>query len=67
MFALQSFWAFSREKKGYSGVATYVADKYSPIDAQVDCLGSGNADIDREGRWVLPHASLMTSQACCKL
>ncbi|CAL8460704.1 g235 [Coccomyxa elongata] len=49
----ESFWAFSREKKGYSGVATYVAERYSPIDAQVDCLGTGSADIDREGRVVL--------------
>ncbi|KAK9908864.1 hypothetical protein WJX75_003939 [Coccomyxa subellipsoidea] len=49
----ESFWTFSQEKKGYSGVATYVADKYSPVHAQVDCLGTGNADIDREGRVVL--------------
>lgn len=46
----QSFWAHSREKKGYSGVTTYASDAYAPLSCQADCLGSGEEDIDREGR-----------------
>ncbi|KAL3135379.1 minichromosome maintenance- protein, variant 2 [Trebouxia sp. C0010 RCD-2024] len=49
----ESFWAVSREKKGYSGTVNYVQDDWSPIAAEVDCLGSGDEDIDREGRIVL--------------
>lgn len=35
-----------------TGVATYVADAFSPLDARADCLGEGECDIDidREGR-----------------
>ena len=33
-----------------AGVATYVAAQLSPLNAQVDCLGNGDDDIDREGR-----------------
>lgn len=46
----QSFWAVSREKKGYSGVVTYASPRWAPVDAWMDCLGSGDSDIDREGR-----------------
>lgn len=34
-----------------AGVVTYVATHLSPVRAEVDCLGSGNSDIDREGRF----------------
>lgn len=86
---LQSFWAISRDKRGYSGMAclwsqawvqlaiimheheswllsgfyaswsltaghagvvTYVLDSWSPIQAEADSLGSGDSDIDKEGR-----------------
>lgn len=40
------------EKKGYSGVATYASEAWAPLSAEADCLGSGEDDIDREGRWV---------------
>ena len=43
----------ARERKGYSGVTTWVAAPYSPIAASVDCLGDGDDDIDREGRCVV--------------
>lgn len=36
-----------------AGTATFVHKTWSPIQAQVDCLGSGQDDIDREGRSVL--------------
>ncbi|PRW56659.1 Exodeoxyribonuclease III [Chlorella sorokiniana] len=49
----QSFWACSREKKGYSGVTTYASEAWAPLIAESDCLGSGEDDIDREGRIVL--------------
>lgn len=42
-----------REKKGYSGVATYAADAFAPLSAEADCLGGGggeDGDLDREGR-----------------
>ena len=39
-----------REKKGYSGVTTYASTDYAPLDCEVDSLGSGEDDIDREGR-----------------
>ncbi len=35
-----------------AGVATYVATQFSPVSAQVDCLGNEDEDINREGRWV---------------
>lgn len=49
----ESFWAISRDKKGYSGTVNYASAEWSPVHAQVDCLGSGEDDIDREGRVVL--------------
>ncbi|KAK9819914.1 hypothetical protein WJX72_003899 [[Myrmecia] bisecta] len=49
----ESFWATSREKKGYSGVTTYASTAYSPVKAEADCLGDGESDLDREGRVVL--------------
>jgi hypothetical protein len=39
-----------REKKGYSGVTTYASTGYAPLASEVDSLGSGEDDIDREGR-----------------
>ncbi|KAL4447344.1 hypothetical protein ABPG77_007377 [Micractinium sp. CCAP 211/92] len=51
----QSFWAISREKKGYSGVTTYVSEAYAPLSCKADCLGGGGGDddLDREGRVVV--------------
>eukprot|EP00898_Chlorokybus_atmophyticus_P007263 jgi/Chlat1/7538/Chrsp62S07032 len=49
----ESFWAFSQVKRGYSGVTTYVKDKYSPVDARVDCLDSEDEELQNEGRLVL--------------
>jgi hypothetical protein len=46
---LQSYWAVSREKKGYSGVVTYASQHWGAMQADADCLGSGESDIDREG------------------
>lgn len=46
---LQSYWAVSRAKKGYSGVVTYASERWGALSADVDCLGSGESDIDREG------------------
>lgn len=42
-----------REKKGYSGVTTYVSEAYAPLSCEADCLGGGGGDddLDREGRW----------------
>ncbi|GBG89045.1 hypothetical protein CBR_g48654 [Chara braunii] len=59
-----SYWAFSREKKGYSGVATYVKEALLPLDACADCLGNSTGqseeDIDREGRVICTdHGSFM--------
>ena len=34
----QSFWAFSRAKKGYSGVTTYANNKWSPTHCEPDFL-----------------------------
>lgn len=36
-----------------AGTVNYVKDDWSPITAEVDCLGSGDEDIDREGRYGL--------------
>eukprot|EP00887_Chlorella_sp_A99_P002530 scaffold6.g2530.t1 len=49
----QSLWACSREKKGYSGVVTYASEAWAPLSAEADCLGTGDDDIDREGRIVV--------------
>lgn len=47
-----SHWAFSREKKGYSGVVTYVKEALSPLDAKADWLGENSSaeDLCNEGR-----------------
>lgn len=37
-----------------AGTVNYVKDEWSPTAAEVDCLGSGDEDIDREGRYGLP-------------
>ena len=39
-----------RMRKGYSGVTTWVAKDFSPVAAEIDPLGGGNADMDLEGR-----------------
>jgi exonuclease III len=45
---VQSFWATSEERKGYSGVTTWAAaPDWRPEGAEMDCLGC------REGRIVL--------------
>eukprot|EP00897_Mesotaenium_endlicherianum_P003466 jgi/Mesen1/3147/ME000184S02212 len=46
----ESFWAFSRTRKGYSGVVTYVREELSPLEAEADCLQGPDEDICREGR-----------------
>ncbi|KAK9846503.1 hypothetical protein WJX81_005404 [Elliptochloris bilobata] len=48
----ESFWAVSRQKMGYSGVVTYVRERFSPLSAKADCLDGGESDLDREGRTV---------------
>ena len=35
----------------FVGTVNYVSKEWSPVNAEVDCLGSGNDDIDREGRY----------------
>lgn len=47
---LQSFWAFSQKKLGYSGVATFVRDQWSPVAVELDSLGSFDAELNGEGR-----------------
>lgn len=37
--------------RGLTGVVTYAATHLSPVKAEADCLGSGDSDIDREGRF----------------
>ncbi|KAK9805387.1 hypothetical protein WJX73_010257 [Symbiochloris irregularis] len=49
----ESFWAISKSKKGYSGVVTYVSKRWSPVSAQCDCLGSGEGELDSEGRVII--------------
>ena len=49
-FVLQSFWTFSHKKRGYSGVATFVRDEWSPISVELDSLGSIDPDLNGEGR-----------------
>lgn len=60
---LQSFWACSSAKRGYSGVATYCSSFWSPLACEIDDLGgiaSGGgqaavhgADLSGEGRLVV--------------
>ena len=49
---VQSFWVFSEKKLGYSGVATYVRDAWSPVSVELDRLGTIDTDLNGEGRWV---------------
>lgn len=56
---LQSYWAVSRAKKGYSGVVTYASERWGALSADVDCLGSGESDIDREGGWLGVGVSML--------
>ena len=52
--SLQSFWATSREKRGYSGVVTYTREAWAPLAADADCLGDSAEDLlSREGRIVV--------------
>lgn len=46
----QSFWAFSRTKKGYSGVATYCRTGWSPVAVELDSLGTLDTELNGEGR-----------------
>ena len=36
-----------------AGTVNYAYTEWSPVNAEVDCLGCGDDDIDREGRYVL--------------
>ena len=47
---VQSFWTFSQKKLGYSGVATFVRDEWSPLKVELDSLGQLDADLNGEGR-----------------
>ena len=38
LFSLQSFWACSHGKRGYSGVTTYCSNAWAPISCEVDLL-----------------------------
>lgn len=33
-----------------TGVTTYVADRWSPVDAEANGMGDGEEDFDLEGR-----------------
>jgi len=35
------------------GTVNYASTEWSSVSAEVDCLGGGDDDIDREGRYVL--------------
>lgn len=48
-----------------AGTVNYVKDVWSPISAQVDCLGSGDDDIDREGRCASRLLSDCSSRLTC--
>ena len=47
---VQSFWTFSQKKLGYSGVATFVREQWSPLKVELDSLGQIDADLNGEGR-----------------
>jgi len=47
---VQSFWAFSQTKKGYSGVATFAREAWSPVAVEIDDLGVPGSDLNGEGR-----------------
>jgi exodeoxyribonuclease III len=61
----QSFWACSAEKKGYSGVVTYAAERWAPAAAALDALpepegGDGGDRVGGEGRIVeTDHGALV--------
>ena len=44
-----------------AGTVSYASAEWSPVNAEVDCLGSGEDDIDREGRYEPPLATLTAS------
>ncbi|MCO5593298.1 hypothetical protein L7F22_047306 [Adiantum nelumboides] len=52
----ESFWAFSKDKKGYSGVVTYVKEELLPLDAKANWLGDFDdpllEELCNEGRVV---------------
>ena len=53
-----------------AGTVNYVKDVWSPTAAEVDCLGSGDEDIDREGRYGLhtpPSHQMQHMLALCLL
>ncbi len=50
-----------------AGTVSYASSEWSPVNAEVDCLGSGNDDIDREGRYGLPPAWPKAVAARCML
>ena len=46
-----------------------MAKAFSPVGAQIDCLGSGEEDIDREGRCTssgapASHGQALSMHAC---
>lgn len=47
-----------------AGTVNYASAEWSPVHAQVDCLGSGEDDIDREGRYDPPLAPFTASAVC---
>ena len=48
-----------------AGTVSYVKDEWSPIAAEVDCLGPGDEDINREGRYGR-HAQTPNTYLCIK-
>ena len=49
-------------------MATYASEAWAPLGAEADCLGSGDDDIDREGRWVGAGQLLHFQPSClCQL
>lgn len=49
VFSLCLF-ALLHSKKGYAGVTTWASATYSPVRAEIDCLGEEEEVISREGR-----------------
>lgn len=45
----ESYWAFSKDRKGYSGVVTYARERWAPSSASSDCLEL-EEELRREGR-----------------
>ncbi|CAI7914806.1 unnamed protein product [Closterium sp. NIES-54] len=44
-----SYWAFSRDKKGYSGCVTFVRDGLTPLDAVADAVGPNGLAWEARG------------------